>query len=87
MSDYVKGFAASSKGAELTPFTYEQLPLKENELRIDTTHCGLCGSDIHAIEDDISAFDFPFVPGHEVVGFVSEVGSDIPTSRISEHFA
>jgi len=84
MSDYVKGFAALSKGAELTTFTYERLPLKENELRIDISHCGLCGSDIHAIEDEYSAFDFPFVPGHEVVGFVSEVGSDIPASRIGE---
>lgn len=84
MSDEVKGFAALTKGAKLTPFTYKRLPLKENELRIDISHCGLCGSDIHAIEDEYSAFDFPFVPGHEVVGFVSEVGSDIPTSRIGE---
>ena len=84
MSEKVKGFAALSKGAILTPFTYDPLPLKRNELRVDISHCGICGSDIHAINDDYSVFDFPFVPGHEVVGYISEVGSEIPASRIGE---
>jgi len=84
MSEQVKAFAALTKGAKLTPFTFDPLPLKKNELRVDITHCGLCGSDIHAIEDDYSAFNFPFVPGHEVVGNISETGSDISASRIGE---
>ncbi len=84
MSEKIKGFAALTRGATLTPFAYDPPPLKGNELRIEISHCGLCGSDVHAIDDDYSAFDFPFVPGHEVVGIVSEVGSDIPKSRIGE---
>lgn len=84
MSEKVKGFAALTKGAQLTPFNYDPLPLKKNELRIDISHCGLCGTDIHAIEDDYSVFAFPLVPGHEVVGYISEVGSEIPASRIGE---
>ncbi len=84
MSEKIKAFAAFTRGATLTPFAYDPPPLKENELRIDITHCGICGSDIHAIEDDYSVSDFPFVPGHEVVGFISEVGSEIPNSRIGE---
>lgn len=84
MSEQVKAFAALTKGAKLTPFTFDPFPLKKNELRVDITHCGLCGSDIHAIEDDYSAFNFPFVPGHEVVGNISETGSDISASRIGE---
>jgi uncharacterized zinc-type alcohol dehydrogenase-like protein len=84
MSEKIKGFAALTKGATLTPFTYDPPTLKENELRIDISHCGICGSDIHAIDDDYSVFDFPFIPGHEVVGVISEVGSGIPASRIGE---
>jgi len=84
MSEKIRGFAALTRGATLSPFIYDPPPLKENELRVDITHCGICGSDIHAIEDDYSVSNFPFVPGHEVVGFVSEVGSKIPASRIGE---
>jgi len=84
MPEKIKGFAALTRGAILSPFDYDPPPLKENELRIDISHCGICGSDIHAIEDDYSVSVFPFVPGHEIVGFISEVGSKIPASRIGE---
>lgn len=80
----IKGFAAMSAGATLTPITYETPPLNADEVRIDITHCGICGSDIQAIDDVYSAFDFPFVPGHEVVGHISEVGSAVPRSRLGE---
>jgi len=43
MSEKIKGFAALTRGATLTPFAYATLPLKENELRIDISHCGICG--------------------------------------------
>lgn len=84
MSKKVKGFTALTRGATLTPFTADPLPLRKNELRIDISHCGVCGSDIHAIDDDYAAFNFPFTAGHEVVGTISETGSGIPASRIGE---
>ncbi len=80
----ITGFAALKPGAVLTPFSYEPQPLKKNEVRIDITHCGLCGSDIQAIDDVYSVFNFPFVPGHEVVGTISEIGSDVQKSRLGE---
>jgi len=53
-------------------------------VRIAITHCGLCGSDIQAIDAVYVVFNFPFMPGHEVVGTISEVGSDVQQSRLDQ---
>ena len=73
----ILGYAAMAKGAELQPLTYEPPPLKENELRVTVTHCGLCYTDIHAIEDYYEVTTYPFVPGHEIVGHVAEIGPSV----------
>lgn len=78
------GFAALSRGAVLTPFTYEPPPLKANEVRIGITHCGLCGTDIQGIDNYYQIVNYPFVPGHEIVGHISEVGALVPRGRIGE---
>ena len=80
----ITGFAALEKGASLTPYTYESSPLGEHDVRIDITHCGLCGTDIQAIDDYYDITDYPFIPGHEVVGRITDVGSSISSDRIGE---
>ena len=68
------GYAAKAKGLKLEPFTYELPGLDENDVRVSVTHCGLCYTDIHAIDDYFGITTFPFVPGHEIVGHVSDMG-------------
>ena len=70
----VHGFAAASKGQVLEPFTYPPPPLGDHDVRLSVTHCGLCYTDVHGIDDYWSITPFPFVPGHEVVGHVTETG-------------
>lgn len=69
------GYAARAVGRSLDPFTYESPKLGEHDVRVSVTHCGLCHSDIHAIDDYYGVTTYPFVPGHEIVGYVSAVGS------------
>ena len=69
------GYAARAAGQSLDPFTYESPKLGEHDVRVSVTHCGLCHSDIHAIDDYYEVTTYPFVPGHEIVGYVSAVGS------------
>lgn len=69
------GYAARAEGQPLEPFTYESPKLGEHDVRVSVTHCGLCQSDIHAIDDYYGVTTYPFVPGHEIVGYVSAVGS------------
>jgi uncharacterized zinc-type alcohol dehydrogenase-like protein len=70
----VVGYVANSRGEELKPFEYESPELKEHEVRVSVTHCGVCHTDIQAINDYYGITTFPFVPGHEIVGNVSAVG-------------
>ena len=70
----VMGYAAITQGQALEPFTYEQPKLGEHDVRVSVTHCGLCFTDIHGIDNYYGVTTYPFVPGHEIVGYVSEMG-------------
>lgn len=71
------GYAASARGERLRPFSYAPPQLGEHDVRVAVTHCGVCHTDIHAIDDYYGISGFPFVPGHEIVGFISEMGSGV----------
>jgi uncharacterized zinc-type alcohol dehydrogenase-like protein len=77
MSDStVSGYAAMAKGQSLELFTYESPELGEYDVRVSVTHCGLCYSDIQAIDDYYGVVTYPFVPGHEIVGRVVAAGKN-----------
>ena len=78
------GYAAKEKGQELEPFSYEPPKLNQNEVRVSVTHCGFCYSDIHAIDDFYGITTYPFVPGHEIVGHVSEMGPTVTGLKIGD---
>ena len=80
----ISGFAALEKGAALTPYQFEPPPLGEHDVRIAVTHCGLCATDIQAIDDYYDITDYPFVPGHEVVGNIIEVGAEVSPARVGQ---
>jgi uncharacterized zinc-type alcohol dehydrogenase-like protein len=80
----ITGYAALEKGSLLTPFSYVPPPIKENEVRINITHCGLCGTDIQGIDNYYQIVKYPFVPGHEIVGVIAEVGEAVSPARIGE---
>lgn len=69
-------------GQSLIPFSYDPPMLGVNDVRVSVTHCGVCHTDIQAIDElyDID-YKYPFVPGHEIVGYVSQVGSDVSTLK------
>lgn len=70
----ILGYAARAVGQPLEPFTYEAPKFGEHDVRVSISHCGVCHTDIHAIDDYYGITTYPFVPGHEIVGYVSAVG-------------
>lgn len=73
----VSGYAAKAMGQPLEPFTYEPPNMGEKEVRVSISHCGVCYTDIQGINDHYGIVEFPFVPGHEIVGTVSAVGQAV----------
>jgi len=51
--------------------------LGPQEVEIVVTHCGVCHSDLHLISNDWGISQFPFIPGHEIIGTVGAIGSDV----------
>jgi uncharacterized zinc-type alcohol dehydrogenase-like protein len=71
------GLAVHAAGAQLVPYKYQPCELKANEVEVKISHCGVCHSDIHLIDNDWGLSKFPFIPGHEIVGTVSAVGAHV----------
>lgn len=80
----ISGFAAHAAGAELLPFRYDPGELGVQEVEIGITHCGICHSDLHLISNDWGLSQFPFIPGHEIVGTVTAVGSQVRTLKAGQ---
>ncbi len=73
----VNSYAAASVGASLAPFVIERREPGPADILIDIEYCGVCHSDIHQVRDEWGGATFPMVPGHEIVGRVSQVGSRV----------
>jgi len=58
--------------------------LRPHELRIKVTFTGLCHTDIHTVREDWGKCTYPIAPGHEVVGEVTQVGSDVKDFNIGD---
>lgn len=68
----------------MLPYRYEPGELKAEEVEVKISHCGVCYSDVHLIDNDWGMSKYPFIPGHEVVGTVSGVGSLVRDRKLGE---
>lgn len=73
----IETMAALSQGAEVAPWAYESAQLGPFDCLIGVHATGICYSDIHMIDNDWMMSRYPLVPGHEVVGEIAEVGSQV----------
>jgi uncharacterized zinc-type alcohol dehydrogenase-like protein len=80
----IHGLAVHAAGAQLVPYRYEPGEINANEVEVKISHCGVCHSDIHLIDNDWGNSKYPFVPGHEIVGTVSAVGEDVKDCTVGE---
>lgn len=76
----VHAFAALQKKSPLTPFSYRAADPGPYEIEVDITHCGICHSDIHLIDNDWGTSRYPLVPGHEIIGLVRRSGPAVAIS-------
>lgn len=76
-----KAYAAQSPETPLAPFAIDRRAVGESDVAIEILHCGVCHSDLHTVRGDWPGIRFPVVPGHEIVGRVEAVGSDVSRFR------
>ena len=70
-------YAAPSAGARLEPFVVHRRDVGPHDVAIDIAYAGICHSDIHQAREEWFTSIFPMVPGHEIAGVVTAVGSEV----------
>ncbi len=82
-----KAYSASSAKARVLPTEIERRPVAANDVQIAIEHCGVCHTDIHFVNNDWGMTNYPVVPGHEIVGRVTEVGSAVSKFKVGDRAA
>ncbi|WP_265556946.1 NAD(P)-dependent alcohol dehydrogenase [Serratia grimesii] len=77
-------YAAHDAKSALVPFDYTPRTLRDHDVQINVLFCGVCHSDLHQARNEWSNTLFPVVPGHEIVGRVSAVGSHVSRYKIGD---
>jgi len=80
-----RGYAATDASKPLTPFTFERREPNADDVVISIQYCGVCHSDIHQARNEWGNSHYPMVPGHEIVGTVTAVGSSVTKFKIGDH--
>ncbi|XP_010241688.1 PREDICTED: probable cinnamyl alcohol dehydrogenase 9 isoform X2 [Nelumbo nucifera] len=79
------GWAARDASGILSPFNFSRRENGIDDVAIKILYCGVCHSDLHLAKNDWGYTMYPVVPGHEIVGVVTEVGSNVTNLKVGEH--
>lgn len=71
----IHGYAAYAAKDTLRPLEYAPAEIGDYDVRVKISHCGICHTDLHLIDDDWGINNFPMMPGHEIVGIVEAAGA------------
>lgn len=81
----VNAYAAYSATEKLKPLQIQRRNVEKNDVEIQISHCGVCHSDIHMTRDEWGMNSiYPMVPGHEIIGRVTKVGSSVNKFKIGD---
>ncbi|KAJ7953496.1 putative Alcohol dehydrogenase [Quillaja saponaria] len=78
------GWAARDQSGHLSPFNFSRRATGVDDVRFKVLYCGICHSDLHFIKNEWGISKFPVVPGHEIVGEVTEVGSQVRKVNVGD---
>ncbi|WP_373700233.1 NAD(P)-dependent alcohol dehydrogenase [Neisseria dentiae] len=84
MTQTVQGYAAHSHDTPLVPFSFKRRDPRPDDVVIDILYTGVCHSDLHTARNDWGFTTYPVVPGHEIVGRVTAVGSGVDKFKVGD---
>jgi len=84
MMSKVRAWAAHAAGAKLERYDYTLGPLGEEEVEIAVEYCGVCHSDLSMIDNAWNFTTYPLVAGHEAVGKIVAVGTQVKGLQIGQ---
>src|SRR5262245_6391788 len=82
-----KGWGTDAADQPLRPMEFERRALRPNDVAIKITYAGICHSDLHTCRNDWGGSRYPVIPGHEIVGRVTAIGSEVTRHRVGDTVA
>jgi len=79
-----KGYAAQSATEPLAPYTFERRDLRPHDVQLEILYCGVCHSDLHTVRSEWGPSAYPCVPGHEIIGRVTNVGAHVSKFKVGD---
>lgn len=80
----VSGYAAQQAKAPLAPYSFQRRDPLDNDVVVDIKYCGICHTDIHQVGGEWGNSTYPMVPGHEITGIVSQVGTKVTKYKVGD---
>ncbi len=80
----VKAFGTEAIEADLKQMDIERRSVTANDVEIDILFCGVCHSDLHTARNDWGNTIYPAIPGHEIIGRVSNVGAEVSKFKVGD---
>ena len=77
-------YATHGANSPLAPFSFERRVPRTNDVQIEILYCGVCHSDIHQARNEWGNARYPMVPGHEIIGKVTGLGSGVTGFKVGE---
>lgn len=84
MSTNVKAYGTEAKDKDLQEMTIQRREVQPKDIEIEILYCGVCHSDLHTARNDWGGSKYPSVPGHEIIGRITNVGSEVTKFKVGD---
>ncbi|RYG54984.1 NAD(P)-dependent alcohol dehydrogenase, partial [bacterium] len=81
----VNAYAAQSATSPIAPINIDRRDARPDDVEIEILFCGVCHSDLHTARNDWGGTIYPVVPGHEIIGRVVSVGSEVTKFKVGDN--
>ncbi|KAF6166745.1 hypothetical protein GIB67_005621 [Kingdonia uniflora] len=78
------GWAARDSTGVLSPFNFSRRAMEDGDVLFKVLYCGICHTDLHSLKNEWGNTVYPIVPGHEIVGIVTEVGQKVEKVKVGD---
>ncbi|KAM7529383.1 hypothetical protein LguiB_032793 [Lonicera macranthoides] len=78
------GWAARDDSGVMSPFKFSRRATRDEDIKLNVLYCGICHSDLHYLINERGTAKYPLVPGHEIAGIVTEVGSKVKNFKVGD---
>ncbi|RWR74093.1 putative mannitol dehydrogenase isoform X2 [Cinnamomum micranthum f. kanehirae] len=78
------GWAAKDSSGVLSPFKFSRRANGDEDVSLKILYCGICHSDLHTVKNEWGFTFYPALPGHEIVGVVTEVGKKVTKFKVGD---